>query len=151
MRVFLILLLGLITLLTSVSGSATNLQTTQNLIQSADAVKPESTHGRLLLRTAAKPVDDEEERGIMDVVTKLGTSTRKSPKNIYHKLYVQMKSAAIDIDKTANAFMKKSFNPDKVYKWLKLGDGNNGQERQVFDRYKKLYQAKHPNWKGKFS
>ncbi|KAE8969454.1 hypothetical protein PR003_g27397 [Phytophthora rubi] len=158
MRVFLVLLLGVSTLFASVSESATNLQTSQTLIQSADAVEPESTHGRLLLRTAEKTDEtvDDEERAIMDAAKNMRASTSKwyrTAKNTYDKVYVLKRSAiqSLNIDKTAKAFMKKGFNPDQIYAWLRLGTGNQGHERQVYDRFKQLYGAKHPKWVGKYT
>nr|AEK80887.1 Avh196 [Phytophthora sojae] len=148
MRALLVLLLAVATLLAGVSGSVSNLQTSQNLIQPADAVESESTQGRMLLRTAGA---DEEERGILDVVKKLGTSTAKWPKNTYHKLYVNFMSGMMDIEKTANAFLKKNINPDKVFKWLKLSNGDYTHERKLYDLYKEKYIAKHPGWTSKLS
>lgn len=58
MRAFIILLMAVTALLASVSGSVSNLQTSQSLVQPINAAEPEMTQGRLLLRTA--PVDDEE-------------------------------------------------------------------------------------------
>ncbi|KAG6619542.1 putative secreted RxLR effector protein [Phytophthora cinnamomi] len=154
MRVYLVLLLAVVALFSVVSGSAANLHVSQNLIQSTEADELETTQGRLLLRTAAKTdkTAGNEERGIMDAVTKLGKSTAKWPKNTYHKLYVNFKSAAMNIGKTSDAFLKKSFiNPDKVYKWLNLRNGNNGHERRLWELYAEKYKLKYPDWVGKYS
>lgn len=85
----------------------------------------------------------------MDAVKKLGKSTVKLPKNAYYKAYVNLKSTAVDIEKTANAFLHKGFNPDQVYKWLRLSDGNKVAERGLYDLYKPKYQHIHPGWRSK--
>ncbi|EGZ08180.1 hypothetical protein PHYSODRAFT_288815 [Phytophthora sojae] len=120
MRAFIILLMAVTALLASVSGSVSNLQTSQSLVQPINAAEPEMTQGRLLLRTA--PVDDEE-RGAVEVIKELGKSTKKATKDTLHKIYVKsyqgLENSAL-IDQVAELSLRKSFNPNQVYKWLNL-------------------------------
>ncbi|KAJ8503621.1 hypothetical protein ON010_g19067 [Phytophthora cinnamomi] len=83
MRAYLVLLLAVVALFSVVSGSAA-IHASQILIPSTDADEPAITQ---LLRTAAETdkTAENEERGIMDAVTKLGKSTTKLPKNTYYK------------------------------------------------------------------
>nr|AEK80890.1 Avh197 [Phytophthora sojae] len=143
MRAFLILLLVLVTLVATVAVSASNHQTSQNLNQPTDAPESETAQGRMLLRTA---FDDFEERGVMDSPKKMGKSTVKS----YHKAYVNIKSGALDMEKTTSTFLTKSFNPDQVHKWLQLDDGRSSWHVREFMTCTRR-SIWYPGWKSRFN
>ncbi|GMF19411.1 unnamed protein product [Phytophthora fragariaefolia] len=141
MRVNFLLLLAVVTVLAGsiVSSSATQRLPYQNVIESDNGIELKITR---VLRAATKPNEatdpDEEERGIPEVVKKLSTSVAKWPKTTIQKMYVKFSSAAMNTEATATKFMQWGFNPDQVYRWLKVYDGNPGHERVLWETFARL-------------
>ncbi|GMF43489.1 unnamed protein product [Phytophthora fragariaefolia] len=155
MRVYYLLVLAVIAVLSGsnvVSSSATQRLANQGVIEPRNDIELKTTR---VLRAAAIPNKatgpDDEERGIAEVAKKLGTSVAKWPKTTIQKMYVQFSAAAMNIEATATKFMQWGFNPDQVYRWLKVYDGNPGHERDVWEAFARMYKVANPRWVSKHS
>ncbi|GMF51117.1 unnamed protein product [Phytophthora fragariaefolia] len=136
-----------------VSGSVIQHQASQKVIEPDNDIELKTAR---MLRATVKPnkaIDPtEEERGIAEIAKKLGTSVAKLPKTATQKFYVHLSSAAVNFEATATKFMIWGFNPDQVYRWLKISDDlYPTHERALWKAHLRKYRDANHGWIFKYT